>query len=57
MDDLEEFMDDFESQSQQKKIAVPNQFDEVVGIVVSDSREKAGDVQRKLELQDKQSNM
>jgi uncharacterized coiled-coil DUF342 family protein len=44
MDDLEEFMDDFEEQSVQKQIAVPQQFDEVVDIVVSDSRQKAVDV-------------
>ena len=40
MGDLEEFMDDVESSS---GVVMPKQFDEVVDIVVSDSRAKAND--------------
>lgn len=43
MDDLNDFMDDFETQSQMRQIERPQQFEEVVDIVVADSREKAND--------------
>jgi len=43
MGGLEEFMDDVETKSVQKAIEFPQQFDEVVDIVVSDSRAKASE--------------
>ena len=53
MDDLNDFMDDFETQSVTKQIEKPQQFEEVVDIVVSDSRQKAGDILRKQELEER----
>lgn len=52
MGDLEEFVDDVETKSVQQTIQVPAQFDEVVDIVVSDSRAKADDFVRKQEQQE-----
>jgi len=49
--DLEEFVDDVETKSMQKTIQMPPQFDDVVDLVVSDSRAKADDYVRKQELQ------
>ena len=38
MDELDEFMDDIETQSM---VTIPEQFEEVVDIVVNEQREKA----------------
>jgi hypothetical protein len=43
MGDLNEFMDDVESQSENNFIKVPPQFDDVVEIVVNEQREKANE--------------
>ena len=43
MGDLEEFMDDVETKSVHKAIEFPQQFEEVVDIVVSESRAKASE--------------
>jgi len=43
MGGLEEFMDDVETKSVQKAIEFPQQFDEVVDVVVGDARAKASE--------------
>jgi hypothetical protein len=53
MDDLNDFMDDFETQSVTKQIEKPAQFEEVVDIVVSDSRQRADDILRRQELEER----
>jgi hypothetical protein len=55
MGDLEEFVDDVETKSAQQVIAVPPQLDEVVDMVVSDSRAKADDLVRKQEQRDERA--
>jgi len=47
MGDLEDLIDDVETKSEQKLIDIPEQFDEVVDIVVSDSRAKATEKAKK----------
>jgi hypothetical protein len=41
MDDLQDFDESFETQSMQGRIQKPEQFNEVVDIIVSESRLKA----------------
>jgi len=53
MDDLEDFMDDFETKSEMKQIEKPDQFEEVVDIVVADSRDRANDEIRRNELSER----
>lgn len=51
MGELEDCMDDFETKSVQKTIQVPEQFDDVVDIVVSESRAKATEKYEKEEAE------
>lgn len=47
MGDLEEFVDDIETKSEQHVVSVPPQMDDVVDIVVSESRAKADEFVRR----------
>jgi predicted transcriptional regulator len=53
MGDLEDFTEDFEQAGIRNQITIPEQFEEVVDIVVSDTRQKAGDAMRRYEREEK----
>ena len=49
MGDLEDFDESFESQSLRGEVQKPEQFNDVVDIIVSESRQKARDKQQKVQ--------